>query len=98
MPPAAIVSVTMPATFYQAHRMASSGPRVVFDEVGYGDNTHQLGRSIFLVDLAAGSERTIATAAHGDAAWTPDISGQRVIWLELRYAKSWPSPDPRPGD
>ena len=75
----------LPSTFHQAHRLAQSGSLVVLDEVGYGDVTGKLGRSIFLVDLATGSESVIATAANGDAAWMPDISGQRVIWLELRY-------------
>jgi len=85
IPAASIRSVQLPSTFYQAHRLAQSGPLVVFDEVGYGDVTGKLGRSIFLVDLATGTESIIATAADGDAAWMPDISGQRVIWLELRY-------------
>jgi hypothetical protein len=77
--------VKLPSPFHQAHRLAQSGPLVVLDEVGYGDVTGKLGRSIFLVDLATGTQSVIATAADGDAAWMPDVSGQRVVWLELRY-------------
>jgi len=70
----------------QAHRMAGSGPLLVFDEIGYGDDTHTLGRRIWLADLETETLRTIALAAAGDAAWTPAISGDNVVWVEWRYA------------
>lgn len=75
--------VRLPAAM-QAHRAAMSGPLVVFDELGYGGDAGQ-GRAIHLVDLAAGTIRTIATAGGDDAAWVPDIDGTTVVWSEWHY-------------
>ncbi len=66
--------------------MSGWGARVVFDTMGYGDETHTLGRSIYLLDLESGAVEPIATAAGGDAAWTPRISGDYVAWVEWHYA------------
>ena len=41
-------------------------------------------RSIYLVDLVAGSVRTTRPAPEGWSAWFPAISGRRVAWIEFR--------------
>jgi hypothetical protein len=69
---------------FQAHRLAASGPLVVFDQIGYGGDAGQ-GRSILLADLEHQTLETIATARGKDAAWVPDINGQTVVWTEWLY-------------
>jgi hypothetical protein len=63
------------------HRYAGWGARVVFD----GQHLSQ-AHSIYLADLSDGSLEVFATASDDGRAWTPDISGDRVVWVELRYA------------
>lgn len=66
----------------QAHRLAANGPRVVFDEIGYGDETGKLGTHIFLADLSRQTLVTLATTGNGDAAWMPDITDNAAAWSE----------------
>jgi hypothetical protein len=79
----------MPTRFEQAHDMSSDGPRAVLDELGAPARGH--GQDIWLVDLAAGTVTTVATAPAGYVAWAPDISGDRIVWTEWLYADaaSW---------
>jgi hypothetical protein len=66
----------------QAHRLAADGPRLVFDEIGYGDETGKLGTHIYLADLETETMTTLASTANGDAAWVPDITSDAVAWSE----------------
>lgn len=78
--------VTMPLpTGFRVHRMASDGTRIVFDELGYGDDSHKLGRTIYLADAADGSVRPLAQGAGGYSARDAAISGDVVAWVEWRY-------------
>jgi len=80
-----IRTVSLPLGF-SIHRSSADGPRVVFDQTGYGTDDTAAGRSVYFADLSDGTLRTIGTAAGGDAAWTPVISGEHVAWVEWRYA------------
>ncbi len=68
----------------QIHRLSASGPLVVFDETGYGGDAGS-GRRIWLADMEHETLRVLATGADGDGAWTPQISRQQVVWIEVRY-------------
>lgn len=87
LPPDAIWKAR-PEQGFRIHRLASDGPLVVFDQLGYGDDTHTLGRTIYLADLSDSSVRAIATGDDGMAAQDPDISGKTVVWVEWRYPAS----------
>lgn len=84
LPLAAIHSVGVPPAF-QPHSISSFGPLAVMDEVGYGDATRLLGRAIWVADLANGTFSQVATAANGDAAWTPDINDRYIVWSEIHF-------------
>jgi hypothetical protein len=81
-----IKSVSLPAGSPQIHRLAGYGPRVVFDEVGYGGDLHQ-GQTIWLADVEAGT-LTKLTTTDGDAAWMPVFRGDFVAWVEWHYANA----------
>jgi len=66
----------------QAHRLSADGPRLVFDEIGYGDETGTLGTHIYLADLESQTMTTLASTDNGDAAWVPDITSDAVAWSE----------------
>lgn len=79
-----VVTIPLP-TGFRLHRMASDGTQIVFDELGYGDDSHKLGRTIYLADAADGSVRPLAQGADGDSAQDADISGDVVAWVEWHY-------------
>ena len=83
----AVRTVDLPEGF-SIHRPSASGSRVVFDQSGWGSDDPAAGRSIFYADLSTETLRPLVTAEHGDAAWTPVISGDDVAWVEWRYADS----------
>jgi hypothetical protein len=67
------------------HRLDSWGPLVTFDEMGYGGDAGQ-GQRIWLADLSRGQVREIARTSDGSAAWTPQIDGSWIAWVEFRYS------------
>lgn len=72
----------------QAHRLAADGSRVVFDEIGYGDETGTLGTHIYLADLRDQTMETLRATENGDAAWVPDITSDAVAWSEWHHDPS----------
>lgn len=67
-------------TNFSMGRDAAWGPRIVFDSA----NDEYRG-NLYLTDLTDGTLEVIAKAAGQDRAWTPDISGDRVAWVEFHY-------------
>jgi len=82
VPASAITTVELPAGF-GFHRLDSDGPLVVLDQVA--SVSPAAGRSIYLVDLANATMRTLTDAPSGYTVWAPAISGSVVAWLEWHY-------------
>ncbi len=72
----------------QAHRLSADGARVVFDEIGYGDESGALGTRIHLADLEHQTLTTFTATDNGDAAWVPDITSDAVAWSEWHHDPS----------
>ncbi len=78
-PPQPFRTVALPSTF-GFHRLDSAGPLVVLDQMA-----SVAGPSIYLVNLANETVRTLPGAPTGYTAWAPAISGSTVAWIEWHY-------------
>jgi hypothetical protein len=81
----AINAISLSPGSPQIHRLSGFGPRVAFDEVGYGGDLRQ-GQTIWLGDLETQTLTKVATSEGGDAAWMPVTRGDAVAWVEWHYA------------
>jgi len=82
LPSTDVQTVTL-VDHFRFHRIDSDGPLVVVDQGARPPFT--TGRSIYLVDLAAGTTSALREAPEGFRAWIPAISGRRVAWIEWHY-------------